>query len=71
MSNLLPKYFSLITEHSKCQPGLPLPQGDSHPGSSLFDGFHKTKSIGFFFKSEISTRAPVLRSSKFLLDNFP
>ena len=28
MSNVFPSYFSLIAEHSICQPGNPTPQGD-------------------------------------------
>ena len=67
----LPRYFSLITEHSKCHPGLPLPHGEFHPGSSLSEGFHKTKSIGFLLRSETSTLLPAFNSSKFLFDNFP
>src|SRR3546814_3357873 len=30
MSNCAPRYFLLITEHSRCQPGAPRPQGESH-----------------------------------------
>ena len=42
------KNFFDIAEHSKCQPGLPCPQGEFHDGS-FFDGFHKTKSSEFFY----------------------
>merc|ERR1711965_1015717 len=70
ISNCLPRYFSLITEHSKCHPGLPLPQGESHPGSFLSEGFHKTKSKGSFFNFDTSTLAPALRSSGFLFESF-
>ena len=49
----------------------PLPQGESHEGSSSFDGFHRTKSAGCFLFSETSTLDPATNSSKFLFDNFP
>ena len=71
MSNLSPKNFLDITEHSRCQPGLPFPHGDSHDGSLSVDGFHNTKSAGFFLFSETSTLAPAINSSKFLFDNYP
>ena len=71
MSNCLPRYFSLITEHSKCQPGLPLPQGETQPGSFTSEGFHSTKSIGFFLSLETSILEPAFNSSKSLFDNFP
>ena len=29
-SNVFPKYFSAIAEHSICQPGKPSPQGEAH-----------------------------------------
>ena len=41
-----PSVFSLIAEHSMCQPGRPRPHGLSQPGWSAFDGFHSTKSPG-------------------------
>ena len=44
-----PKCFVAITEHSICQPGRPLPQGESQlisPGLALF---HSAKSNGFLF----------------------
>ena len=71
ISKVSPKNFFDIAEHSKCQPGLPLPQGESQPGSSSLDGFHKTKSSGFFLFLETSTLAPANNSSIFLFDNFP
>ena len=40
-----------MTEHSICQPGLPLPNLDSHEGSPSFDFFHKTKSARDFLSS--------------------
>ena len=58
MSYWGPKYFSVIAVSSICQPGLPLPQGESHTGSpanssaSLF--FHKAKSLGLFLELSIS-----------------
>ena len=71
MSNVSPKYFLLIAEHSICQPGLPLPQGLSQPGSLSFEGFHNIKSDASFLKSSISTLAPAINSSIFFPDNFP
>ena len=38
---------------------------------NIFDFLIKTKSIGFFFKSEISILVPAFNSSNFLFDNFP
>ena len=37
--------YSAITEHSMCQPGLPLPQGLSQAGSPGLEAFHRTKSL--------------------------
>jgi hypothetical protein len=71
MSNFLPKNFSLITEHSKCQPGRPLPHGESQPGSSVSEGFQRTKSRGFFLYLETSILDPATNCSEFLFDNFP
>ena len=71
MSNFLPKNFSLITEHSKCHPGRPLPHGESHPGSFSSEGFQRTKSSGSFLYLETSTLDPATNSLEFLFDNFP
>ena len=60
-----------MTEHSKCHPGLPLPHGEAQPGSSSIEGFHNTKSIGFFFRFDTSILDPDFSSSKFLFDSFP
>ena len=60
-----------MAEHSRCQPGLPCPHGEFHEGSFSEDGFHKTKSEGFFLFSDISTLAPEISSSKFLFESFP
>ncbi len=43
-----PRTFSIMAEHSMCQPGRPGPQGLSHTGSPGLDGFHSTKSAAFF-----------------------
>src|SRR5690348_16468148 len=51
MSKVSPRCLQLIAEHSMCQPGRPavaMPQGDGHPGSPGFDGFHRTKSCESF-----------------------
>ena len=71
MSNFLPKNFSLMTEHSKCQPGRPLPHGESQPGSFSSEGFQRTKSSGFFLYLETSTLEPAINCSEFLFDNLP
>ncbi len=54
-----------------CQPGRPLLHGDGHAGSSGFDGFHRTKSIGFFLYGATSTRAPAIMSSSERLESLP
>ncbi len=41
-----------------CQPGRPLPHGESHEGSPGFAAFHSAKSIGSFFESSTSSRSP-------------
>ena len=60
-----------IAEHSMCHPGLPYPHGDDHPGSLPEDGFHKTKSRGFFLSSFTLTLYPANKSSVFFPDSFP
>ena len=54
-----------------CHPGLPFPQGLSHPGSFSFDGFHNIKSAEFFLYSATSTLDPAIKSSSDLPDNCP
>jgi hypothetical protein len=70
MSNGAPRYFRLITEHSRCQPGAPLPQGESHsiwrcsPGGDLRQ---IAKSCGWRLPSTGSirpSRVIVLRSGE-------
>ncbi len=41
-----PRYFVAIAEHSRCQPGRPLPHGVSHDGSPGFALFQSAKSNG-------------------------
>jgi hypothetical protein len=48
-----------------------LAQGDSHPGKSSLEGFHKTKSIGSSLKGATSTRAPAIMSSTERPDKAP
>ena len=60
-----------ITKHSVCQPGRPGPHGESHAGSPSLEGFHKTKSSGFFLKLATFTLLPAICSSLFLLDKEP
>ena len=42
------KISDAIAKHSVCHPGLPSPHGESHAGSLFLEGFHNTKSDGFF-----------------------
>ena len=37
----------------------------------MSEGFHSTKSIGFFLSLETSILEPAFNSSKSLFDNFP
>src|SRR6185503_1188493 len=62
------KYFNDIAEHSMCQPGLPLPHGLSHAGSSE-ENFHKAKSRGSSFVESTSILAPDSSSSTGFLDS--
>ena len=61
MSKWLPRYCIDITEHSRCQPGAPRPQGESHsiwrfsPGA---DVRQTAKSLALRLPSTSSTRAP-------------
>ena len=56
-------YFSLMAEHSMCQPGRPLPHGESQDGSPGLAAFQSAKSSGFSLMSLTSMRAPDCRSS--------
>jgi len=50
-----------MTEHSICQPGLPLPQGDIHHGSPFFDCFQSAKSVGERFSLVASVdKSPII-----------
>ncbi|VVC04903.1 Uncharacterised protein [Candidatus Burarchaeum australiense] len=66
-----PTYLELMTEHSMCQPGLPLPQGESQDSSSGFDTFQSAKSSGLRLRSSTSTRAPAFSCSVDWWDSFP
>ena len=44
--NRLSKCFVAMTEHSICQPGRPLPQGESQEISSSLALFQRAKSMG-------------------------
>ena len=65
-SKVSPRYFMLMAEHSRCQPGRPRPKGASqcaHSGSSDF-AFQSTKSRAFSLSYlSVSTRAPALMPS--------
>ena len=56
MSNVSPRYFIAIAEHSMCQPGRPGPHGLSHAGSPGLAPFHSAKSSGSRFASPSSMR---------------
>ncbi len=71
MSNVSPRCFIDIAEHSMCHPGRPGPQGLSHAGSPGFEAFHSAKSSGSAFRSSTSTRAPERRSSTFFPESLP
>src|SRR5882757_4150822 len=46
MSNSGPRYMVAIAEHSRCQPGRPLPHGVGQDGSPGLTDFHMVKSCG-------------------------
>src|ERR1700744_4633731 len=71
MSMVSPRCASHIAEHSMCQPGRPRPHGLLQPGRSGVDGFHSTKSPGFFLYGDTSTRAPASNSSDERPDKWP
>ena len=71
MSKGIPNVFSDIAEHSRCHPGLPKPQGDSHPGFGGGLGFHKIKSAGSFLYGATSTLLPIICSSRLRPDKEP
>ncbi len=49
----------LMAEHSMCQPGRPLPHGESHVGSPSLPAFQRTKSLTSSFSySSSATRSP-------------
>ena len=56
--------YLAIVEHSICQPGRPLPQGESHIGSPGLDAFHRAKSLALLFSASavitINTCAMIL-----------
>lgn len=57
-----PRIAEAITEHSMCQPGLPLLQGESHDGSPALDFFQRAKSVADLFSFSLSW--PIHRSPK-------
>src|SRR3989339_520543 len=74
ISNESPRYFILIAEHSICQPGYPVPQGESHTitwFSNLELVNHRAKSLGLRLFSSTCIRAPDMSSSRFNLANSP
>src|SRR6266496_3997569 len=66
-----PRYFDDITEHSRCHPGRPSPQGERHQGSPGLALFHSTKSSGSRLSGLTSTLAPACRSARSRPDNLP
>src|SRR6266487_856224 len=54
-----PKYFMLITEHSRCQPGAPGPQGESHSikrVASFGEALQSAKSVALRLPGVGATR---------------
>src|SRR5688572_17219740 len=70
MSNVCPRYFIDMAEHSMCQPGRPLPHGESHDGSFGLADFHSAKSAGLRLPAA-STRPVVSCSSTLRFDSLP
>ena len=65
ISNVSPSSFMDMAEHSMCQPGKPMPQGEGHSCclcSLGSENFQRAKSVLFFF-SPIETRSPAWRPS--------
>ncbi len=54
-----------------CQPGRPLPHGESHDGSPGFADFHSAKSAGSRLRESTSTRAPSRSSSRVMPLSWP
>ena len=65
-----PNKAFIMTTHSVCQPGIPIPHGDLNCSPSVVLR-HKAKSRGSSFFSSISTRDPDSKSSRVLLDKIP
>ncbi len=63
MSNCAPRYFVAIAEHSRCQPGRPLPHGVSQYGSPGLARFHNAKSTGSRLPSTSDSPCCRLRGS--------
>ena len=63
MSNVSPSMLMLIAEHSICQPGRPLPHGESHDGSPGLALFQSAKSSGSRLCSPGSILAPLSSDS--------
>lgn len=60
MSNFDPHIADAIAEHSMCQPGLPLPHGESQAGSPALLFFHNAKSVEdlFSFCCSVVVKSP-------------
>ena len=59
MSKPTPRARSAMAEHSMCQPGRPLPQGEGQKVSSLcLCAFHSAKSSGSCLRSAPSRPSP-------------
>src|SRR5439155_11830939 len=71
MSNVSPRCFIDMAEHSMCQPGRPGPHGLGHSGSPGLEDFHSAKSMGLRLRSSTSTRAPACSSSSLRLESRP
>ncbi len=63
MSNVGPRIFMLMAEHSMCHPGRPGPHGLSHAGSPGLAAFHRAKSAAFRLPLPSRSRLPASWSS--------
>ena len=63
-SNPSPRMSSDIAEHSMCQPGRPLPHGESHAGSPGLAAFQSAKSIGLRLARRPRPARPPTRAAR-------
>ena len=71
MSNGVAQLAAAIAEHSMCQPGRPLPQGEAQRGSPGLAAFQSAKSSGSRLAASTATRAPARSSSTLRRESLP